>query len=103
MNTLDFGWDQIMKHMRPGSRLYIVLLCKSGRHRSVAAALIAAHLFEATAGLPRPRETNHLCATWWGRLCPPECKTCQRPSSIRDEALHQARTMWAEVLARKKK
>ena len=101
---MHFGWDHSMNRMcrmGPVSRIYIVLSCKSGRHRSIAAALIAAHLFEATAGLPRPRETNHLCATWWGRLCPPECRTCQRPSSIRDKALHQARTMWAEVLARK--
>ena len=30
--------------------------------------LITAHLFEATVGLPRPRATLHLCATWWGRL-----------------------------------
>ena len=102
LDSLYFAWQQIMLCMKKGTKVRIVLFCKSGRHRSVAAALLAAHLFEATEGMPAPAGTVHLCASWWSQLCPRNCPECTRQSEVRDMALHTARKMWQEVIERKK-
>ena len=81
-----------------GTQVRIVFYCKSGRHRSVAAALVAAHLFEATVGLPMPRSTLHLSAYWWSQLCGPNCLECTQQTQLRDGALRRAREMWREVV-----
>ena len=101
LDSLYFAWQHIGKCINRGAQIRIILFCKSGRHRSVAAALVAAHLFECTEGMPVPRSTRHVCAYWWSQLCPKDCPKCERQSGIRDKALHQAREMWKEVLARK--
>ena len=94
LDSLFFAWQQMLQCLRKGTQIRIVFYCKSGRHRSVAAALVAAHLFEATVGLPMPRSTLHLCAYWWSQLCGPNCPQCTQQTRLRDEALHRAREMW---------
>ena len=96
-----YAWLMINRQISKGSQVRIVMYCKSGRHRSVAAALVAHHLFETTQGLPVPKGTVHLCETWWASLCPSNCRPCTKQSLIRDTALQRAREMWKELLKQK--
>ena len=101
LDSLWYAWDMISRNLSKGSQVRIVMYCKSGRHRSVAAALIAHHLFQTTRGLPVPQGTVHLCSQWWAFLCPRNCPQCTQQSHIRDAALQKAREMWKELLERK--
>ena len=78
----------------------IAFFCMSGRHRSVAASLVAAHLAEVTVELPAPVQTFHACARYWYRLCSAfdTCARCHAQNETRDKALSRARSAWSRVL-----
>ena len=54
-------------------RLVIALFCKSGKHRSVAATRILAHVLQASS---IATETEHVC-TWWWKFTPCQRETCR--------------------------
>ena len=62
---------------------FIVLACRSGRHRSVAAAHLVSHALKK-AGVNT--ECVHLCRHCWSKSCERgECERCSH-SSRRDKA-----------------
>ena len=81
------------------SRVTMVFYCKRGHHRSVAGALIGAHLLEATVGCLAPRKVDHLCQAFWHTACGTACDRCNTRSAERTEALANARVAWAKEMA----
>ncbi len=92
--NLKVGWARAMNDAAKGSTVVLLCYCKSGRHRSVACALIAGHLFEVTTGMPAPETVDHVCRQHWARLCGPQCRWCTVADEERDMALKQAREQW---------
>jgi hypothetical protein len=78
--------------------LAVVLWCKAGNHRSVAAATVMQHLLQATVMSVRLIAPPHHCSrrVWREHLCD-MCDTCAQPNSARNLALRQARQVWREL------
>ena len=94
LETLKLGWERALSEAAAGSTVVIVCYCAAGRHRSVACALIASHLFEVTTGMPVPETVDHACRHHWARLCGPQCQWCTGQHEVRDAALKKAREQW---------
>ena len=72
--------------------IFITFYCKSGRHRSVACAVIMAQLLEWDGYTVQ--ETRHLCSEWWPRHTCNMCSECMSATPGRDAALARARQQW---------
>ena len=91
----------IATRYNPNSEYVLAFYCKSGRHRSVAASTIAAHLSECTPDLPSPTNTFHACARYWYMLCggSQQCARCHEQNHARNAALARARQAWSQLFA----
>jgi len=75
----------------PGT-IFITFYCNSGRHRSVACALIMGQLLEWDGYTMH--EPRHLCSDLWpGSTCN-RCQECMSLSPGRDAALRRASALW---------
>jgi len=84
---------------REPQTICVVLYCKSGTHRSVAASLIVQHILESTSNGVRPSGgIDHTCRVAWTRYCG-GCSGCRNPSTERTMALTRARAIWRRMVA----
>eukprot|EP00930_Biecheleria_cincta_P030802 TRINITY_DN21348_c0_g1_i1.p1 TRINITY_DN21348_c0_g1~~TRINITY_DN21348_c0_g1_i1.p1 ORF type:complete len:589 (-),score=109.82 TRINITY_DN21348_c0_g1_i1:127-1893(-) len=74
----------------------IAVYCRAGKHRSVAAAGILKHIFEATGY--RCPEARHLSYDKWGRnCCKGQCKECLEPPPELQDTLREALQRWKMI------
>ncbi|MCP4239333.1 MAG: hypothetical protein GY772_02115 [bacterium] len=73
----------------------LVFACNKGRHRSVALALIVAHILEMEGYLVH--RTHAMKDTWHRGTCAGQCMACARPSARRTEALAKAHRLWSDA------
>jgi hypothetical protein len=77
----------------------VVMYCRAGCHRSVAASVIWRHVLEATSQRWHLSDTVHLSREiWQQRKCGP-CSRCAAKSEVRSAALARARQVWREIAA----
>lgn len=72
--------------------IFITFYCNSGRHRSVACALIMGQLLEWDGYTMH--EPRHLCADLWPRSTCNRCHECMSLSPGRQAALQRAWELW---------
>ena len=89
-------------HAVRGLRVTLAIYCKSGRHRSVAAAAVLASCL-ATSQFRKLNlvlgQQKHLAAGFWsGRTCS-GCAECHEVDAKKQRALRDARKVWAESWA----
>jgi len=80
------GWGNL-------ADLGVALYCKSGKHRSVAGAIIMRHILLAE-GWSCP-DMRHLSQNFWGRrCCGGLCEECRKPPASLQECLAWAYEVW---------
>lgn len=80
----------------PAQSLTLAVYCRSGKHRSVAAATILSHVLRAQGwACPPPR---HLSKARWGKFCCRGlCEECLNPPAQLQETLDAALRAWHRV------
>ncbi len=97
--TLEEAATRPIRHTGDRVPVNIVLYCKKGRHRSVAACLILVHLLEASRRTPGVDSIEHTTRGFWNRFCDGlDCRECCGPSITRDRVLAVARERWRQLL-----
>ena len=74
----------------------VAVYCRSGKHRSVAAAIVLGHIFKAM-GWSCEEEPTHLSRTQWGnKSCKWNCDECaQKPNQL-SVLFNRALQLWQE-------
>jgi hypothetical protein len=72
--------------------MFFTFYCKSGRHRSVACAVIMGQLLEWDGYAAQ--EIRHLCSEFWSRATFNMCRECRLATPGRDAALARAWQQW---------
>ena len=94
------GWirhlrDDVMEAFRDAAELSLAFYCKSGRHRSVAAARFMQHFAEFEGWSV---QVEHLSRFGWGRTCSGLCAECRDTGAgggdVRRDALAHALSIW---------
>jgi len=71
----------------------VAVYCRSGKHRSVAAAVILAHILRSQGWACPP--LRHLSQPRWGRVCCQGlCEECQEPPAWLQDMLDETLQMW---------
>ena len=73
--------------------LYIVTVCRTGKHKSVACAELLAVALEE---LRWKVKVNHMCDQLWGR-CMGNCQRCQQYAHVNNDTFELALTIWQLV------
>ena len=77
--------------------LNIVVSCRSGKHRSVAAGIVLRHVLMMEGHILHARiepPIDLLCATWGRHCCHGVCPECLSMPDFREEALIYAHHQW---------
>jgi len=72
--------------------LTIAVYCRSGKHRSVAAALILQHVLRREGY--ECKDPTHLSETRWSNCCDGQCQECQNPPGELQNTLDKAIKVW---------
>ena len=87
---------QIKRVDNPGGvpNVEIVMVCRSGKHRSVACAELTAFVLRH---LRWTVSIEHIHDEHWGRWCKGGCNRCQKCSHVKKDAFDLALTTWHSV------
>ncbi|CAJ1437244.1 unnamed protein product, partial [Effrenium voratum] len=80
---------------RSEMKLSVAVYCRRGKHRSVAAACILHHIFQAE-GFQCP-DIKHLSYKHWKSCCKMACKECQEPPEELQGILQSATKLWRDL------
>ena len=91
--------DKLMNNEGRGEgpiHITVAVYCRSGKHRSVAAAMVLRHIFQAE-GWSREEVPTHLSRTQWGnKCCKGNCNECaQKPNQL-SVLLNHSLQVWQE-------
>ena len=82
----------------PGKKISILMLCRSGKHRSVAAAAMVRYCLSGTRRLHQMR-TIHLSGEFWPKRFCTHCRDCCKEAPDRDAIKADVAAIWKDVLA----
>ena len=82
----------------PGKKIGILMLCRSGRHRSVAAAAMVRYCLRDTTRFDEAR-TMHLSTHRWHKNFCTTCEDCRKDAPDRDAVKADVAAMWTHELS----
>ena len=99
VNCLEFLHDDLRDlSAGPGKKIGILMLCRSGRHRSVAAAAMVRYCLRETTRFDEAR-TMHLSTNRWHRNFCTTCEDCRKDAPDRDAVKMDVAAMWRHELS----
>ena len=100
VSCLEFLHDDLRDlSAGPGKKIGILMLCRSGKHRSVAAAAMVRSCLRCTRRFDEMR-TVHLSANRWPRQFCTTCVDCRKDAPDRDDVQDDIAAMWSHELSR---